>query len=1186
MARKMKSMDGNTAAAHVSYAFTEVAGIYPITPSSPMADSVDQWAAAGQKNIFGTTVKVIEMQSEAGAAGTVHGSLAAGALTTTYTASQGLLLMIPNMYKIAGELLPCVFHVSARTVASHALNIFGDHSDVMACRQTGFAMLAETNPQEVMDLSAVAHLATIKSRVPFINFFDGFRTSHEIQKIQVWDYEDLKEMCDMDAVEAFRKRALNPEHAMMRGSHENGDVFFQHREASNKFYEAVPGIVEEYMGKVNAKLGTNYQLFNYYGAADADRVIIAMGSICDVAEEVIDYLNAHGEKVGLVKVRLYRPFRADKLIAAIPETAKKIAVLDRTKEPGSQGEPLYMDVVTALADAGITDKVVTGGRYGLGSKDTPPSSVFAVYEELAKAEPKKMFTLGINDDVTYLSLEEKPAPNTAAEGTTECKFWGLGGDGTVGANKNSIKIIGDHTDKFVQAYFQYDSKKTGGVTVSHLRFGDKPIRSPYYINKADFVACHNPSYITKHFPIVRDVKPGGVFLINCQWSPEELSKHLAASEKRYIAKNDVQLYTINAIDLAIEIGMGKRTNTILQSAFFALAKVMPSEQAIQFMKDAATKSYLKKGQDIVDMNHKAIDIGATAFKKIEVPADWADAQDEADTRDLQGRPEVVKMVKDVMEPIGRMDGDSLPVSAFAGEHVDGSFEHGAAAYEKRGVAVTVPHWNEATCVQCNQCAYVCPHATIRPFALTEEEAAAAPASTKLVDIKAGKGKGVYKYTMAVSPLDCMGCGVCIGVCPTKSLKMVPQAEEAAQQDAFDYCVAKVSEKADMISTNSVKDSQFKKPLLEFSGSCAGCAETSYARLITQVCGDRMYISNATGCSSIWGGPAATSPYTVDANGHGPAWANSLFEDNAEHGLGMYYGQEALRERLISKLEVMAGSENATDSFKNAVNSFMDTKDNGAANAEPAKALVAELEKGAAAGCPDCKDVLAHKEYLAKKSVWIFGGDGWAYDIGFGGLDHVLASGKDVNVMVFDTEVYSNTGGQASKATNIGAVAQFAASGKTTKKKSLAEIAMSYGYVYVAQVAMGANPAQTLKAIAEAEAYPGPSLVIGYAPCEMHSIKGGMTNCQAEMKKAVDCGYWNLFRFNPQLADEGKNPFILESKEPKTEDYRKFMMGEARYSALTRSFPDRAEGLFERSEVESTKRYAHLKRLQDLYAPEA
>ena len=1186
MARKMKSMDGNTAAAHVSYAFTEVAGIYPITPSSPMADSVDQWAAAGQKNIFGTTVKVIEMQSEAGAAGTVHGSLAAGALTTTYTASQGLLLMIPNMYKIAGELLPCVFHVSARTVASHALNIFGDHSDVMACRQTGFAMLAETNPQEVMDLSAVAHLATIESRVPFINFFDGFRTSHEIQKIEVWDYADLKEMCDMDAVEAFRKRALNPEHAMMRGSHENGDVFFQHREAANKFYEAVPGIVEKYMGKVNAKLGTNYQLFNYYGAADADRVIIAMGSICDVAEEVIDYLNAHGEKVGLVKVRLYRPFRADKLIAAIPETAKKIAVLDRTKEPGSQGEPLYMDVVTALADAGITDKVVTGGRYGLGSKDTPPSSVFAVYEELAKDEPKKMFTLGITDDVTFLSLEEKPSPNTAAEGTIECKFWGLGGDGTVGANKNSIKIIGDHTDKFVQAYFQYDSKKTGGVTISHLRFGDKPIRSPYYINKADFVACHNPSYIIKGFPMVRDVKPGGIFMINCQWSDEELDHHMPAVAKRYIAANNIQLYTINAIDKAIEIGMGKRTNTILQSAFFTLAKVMPQEEAIGYMKDAATKSYLKKGQDVVDMNHKAIDVGATAFHKVEIPASWADAKDAEDTRELQGRPEVIKMVKDVMEPIGRMDGDSLPVSAFAGEHVDGSFEHGAAAYEKRGVAVTVPQWNEATCVQCNQCAYVCPHATIRPFALTDEEAAAAPASAKLVDIKAGKGKGKYKYTMAVSPLDCMGCGVCIGVCPTKSLTMVPQEQEAAQQDTFDYCVAKVSEKEDMVSVNSVKDSQFKKPLLEFSGSCAGCAETSYARLITQVCGDRMYISNATGCSSIWGGPAATSPYTVNAEGHGPAWANSLFEDNAEHGLGMYYGQEALRERLISKLEEMAGSEKASDDFKNAVNTFMDTKDNGAENAEPTKALIAELEKAAAAGCPDAPEVLAHKEYLAKKSVWIFGGDGWAYDIGFGGLDHVLASGKDVNVMVFDTEVYSNTGGQASKATNIGAVAQFAASGKTTKKKSLAEIAMSYGYVYVAQVAMGANMAQTLKAIAEAEAYPGPSLVIGYAPCEMHSIKGGMTNCQAEMKKAVDCGYWNLFRFNPQLADEGKNPFILESKEPKTEDYRKFMMGEARYSALTRSFPDRAEGLFERSEVESTKRYAHLQRLQALYAPEA
>ena len=1181
MARKMKSMDGNTAAAHVSYAFTEVAGIYPITPSSPMADSVDQWSAQGMKNIFGTTVKVVEMQSEAGAAGTVHGSLAAGALTTTYTASQGLLLMIPNMYKIAGELLPCVFHVSARTVASHALNIFGDHSDVMACRQTGFAMLAETNPQEVMDLSAVAHLATIKSRVPFINFFDGFRTSHEIQKIEVWDFEDLKEMCDMDAVEAFRARALNPERPVMRGSHENGDVFFQHREACNPYYEAVPGIVEEYMGKVNAKLGTNYQLFNYYGAPDADCVIIAMGSICDVAEEVIDYLTAKGEKVGLVKVRLYRPFAADKLVAAIPATAKKIAVLDRTKEPGAQGEPLYLDVVTALANAGVTDKTIIGGRYGLGSKDTPPASVFAVYDELANDAPKHQFTLGINDDVTHMSLEEKPAPNTAAEGTTECKFWGLGGDGTVGANKNSIKIIGDHTDKFVQAYFQYDSKKTGGVTVSHLRFGDKPIRSPYYINKADFVACHNPSYITKGFPIVRDVKPGGVFLINCQWSPEELEHHLAASEKRYIAKNNIQLYTINAIDLAIEIGMGKRTNTILQSAFFALAEVMPSEDAIRFMKEAATKSYLKKGQDVVDMNHKAIDAGATAFVKIDVPASWADAEDKAAPAAVVGREKTVKMVNDLLDPIARMDGDSLPVSAFT-DYVDGTFEHGAAAYEKRGVAVTVPSWNEATCVQCNQCAYVCPHATIRPFALTEGEAAAAPASAKIVDVKAGKGKGVYKYSLAVSPLDCMGCGVCIGVCPTKSLTMVPQEQEAAQQEAFDYMVAKVSEKADMVGTGSVKDSQFKTPLLEFSGSCAGCAETAYARLITQVCGDRMYISNATGCSSIWGGPAATSPYTVTSEGKGPAWANSLFEDNAEHGLGMYYGQKAIRDRLIAKLETMT---DAPAEAKAAIDEFLATKDDGEKNQAATKALIAELEKGAAAGCEDCKYVLAQKDYLNKKSIWIFGGDGWAYDIGFGGLDHVLASGEDVNVMVFDTEVYSNTGGQASKATNIGAVAQFAAAGKAIGKKSLSEIAMSYGYVYVAQVAMGANMQQTLKAIAEAEAYPGPSLIIAYSPCEMHSIKGGMVNCQSEMKKAVDCGYWNMFRFNPALKAEGKNPFILESKEPKTEDYRGFIMNEARYSALTRSFPERAEQLFKKSEDASVERYAHLKKLVALYSNE-
>ncbi len=1219
MARKFKSMDGNNAAAYVSYAFTEVAGIYPITPSSPMADLVDQWAAAGQKNIFGTTVKVCEMQSEAGASGTVHGSLAAGAMTTTYTASQGLLLMIPNMYKIAGELLPCVFHVSARTVSTHALNIFGDHSDVMACRQTGFAMLCEGNVQEVMDLSPVAHLAAIEGRVPFLNFFDGFRTSHEIQKVAVWDYEDLKEMCDMDAVDAFRKHALNPERPNMRGSHENGDIFFQHREACNPYYDALPDVVEKYMGKINEKLGTDYQLFNYYGAADADRVIIAMGSICDVAEEVIDYMNAHGEKVGLIKVRLYRPWRADKLLAAIPATAKKIAVLDRTKEPGSQGEPLYMDVVTALANAGRNDITVTGGRYGLGSKDTPPRSVFAVYEELKKDAPKRQFTIGIVDDVTNLSLEEHQAPNTAAEGTIECKFWGLGGDGTVGANKNSIKIIGDHTDKYVQAYFQYDSKKTGGVTVSHLRFGDQPIRAPYYINKADFVACHVPAYIIKGFPMVRDVKPGGTFLINCQWTDEELDKHMPAVAKRYIAKNNIQVYTINAIDLAVEIGMGKRTNTILQSAFFSLAKVMPESEAIQYMKDAATHSYLKKGQDVVDMNHKAIDAGATAYKKFEVPASWADAQDTAGEANREGRPELVEQVKTILDPVGKMDGDSLPVSAFV-KHVDGQFELGAAAYEKRGVAVTVPTWDSTKCIQCNNCAYVCPHATIRPYALTEEEAKNAPAAAKIVDVKAGKGKGVYKYTMAVSPLDCMGCGVCVGVCPVSALAMVPQEQEAAQQDVFNYCVSKVEEKADLQDA-TVKGSQFRKPLLEFSGSCAGCAETSYARLITQLFGDRMYISNATGCSSIWGGPAATSPYTVNKDGHGPAWSNSLFEDNAEHGLGMYLGQKAIRDRLADLTKQLIAVPHAYQGLKDAAQKWLDTMEDGKANQEATAEYVKLLEESImsvddivaftsspdaakvfgdqlpkfqahakelkASGakhcdCDACKlvaEILKEKEYLAKKSLWIFGGDGWAYDIGFGGVDHVLASGNDVNIFVFDTEVYSNTGGQASKASNIGQVAQFAAAGKEIKKKSLAEIAMSYGYIYVAQIAMGANPAQTLKAIQEAEAYPGPSLVIGYAPCEMHSIKGGMVNCQKEMKKAVECGYWNLFRFNP--AAEGAK-FTLDSKEP-AGGYQEFLMNEARYSRLTREFPDRASALFTKSEEAAKARYEHLLKLKTMYA---
>ena len=1064
MARSMKTMDGNNAAAYVSYAFTEVAGIYPITPSSPMADYVDQWSAQGKKNIFGSTVKVMEMQSEAGAAGTVHGSLNAGALTTTYTASQGLLLMIPNMYKIAGELLPAVFHVSARTVASHALNIFGDHSDVYACRQTGFAMLAETNPQEVMDLGAVAHLAAIKGRVPFINFFDGFRTSHEIQKIEVWDYEDLKEMCDMDAVEAFRKRALNPEHPTMRGSHENGDIFFQHREACNEYYEAVPAVVEEYMGKVNAKLGTNYQLFNYYGAPDADRVIIAMGSICDVAEEVIDYLTAKGEKVGLVKVRLYRPFSAKHLLAAIPETATKIAVLDRTKEPGAYAEPLHLDVMSAMSEAGRQATII-GGRYGLGSKDTTPASIFAVYEELAKDAPKARFTLGINDDVTHLSLEEKEAPNTAAEGTIECKFWGLGGDGTVGANKNSIKIIGDHTNKYVQAYFQYDSKKTGGITISHLRFGDKPIKSPYYINKADFVACHNPSYVTKGYKMVRDVKPGGVFLINCQWTPEELNEHMPAEAKRYIAKNNIQLYTINAIDKAIEIGLGKRTNTILQSAFFALANVLPKEDAIRYMKDAATRSFSKKGEAIVKMNHDAIDAGFDYYVKIDVPADWATAEDHKAEEHIEGPAKLVTMVKDIMEPVGKMDGDSLPVSAFVA-HADGTFEQGASAYEKRGVAVMVPEWDETKCIQCNRCSYVCPHATIRPFALTEEEVAAAPAGLQTAKM-VGKGLENYKFTMAVSPMDCMGCGVCVGECPAKekAIKMVPRESQEAKQPVFDYLVANVGKKPGMPAKETVKGSQFEKPLLEFSGSCAGCAETAYARLITQLFGDRMYISNATGCSSIWGGPAATSPYTVNAQGHGPAWANSLFEDNAEHGFGMYLGQKVVRDGLIEKVRDLV-ENGSNEAVKAAGQKYLDTVNNGKENQAATEELIAALE---ACGCDKAQEILKHKEYLSKKSVWVFGGDGWAYDIGFGGLDHVLASGEDINVMVFDTEVYSNTGGQASKASQLGQVAQFAAAGKAIAKKSLAEIAMSYGYIYVAQIAMGADMNQTIKALAEAEA---------------------------------------------------------------------------------------------------------------------
>ena len=1217
MTRRYKTMDGNEAAAHVSYAFTEVAAIYPITPSSPMADFVDQWSAKGQKNIFGSTVKVQEMQAESGAAGAVHGSLNAGALTTTYTASQGLLLMIPNMYKIAGELLPGVFHVTARALASHTLSIFGDHSDIMACRQTGFAMLGEGNVQEVMDLAPVAHLAAIKGRVPFLNFFDGFRTSHEIQKVAVWDYEDLKDMCDMDAVKAFRERALNPSHPTMRGSHENGDIFFQNREASNKYYDAIPEIVEEYMGKVNEKLGTDYKLFNYYGAPDADRVIVAMGSICDVAEEVIDYLTAQGEKVGLVKVRLFRPWRADKLLEAIPATCKKIAVLDRTKEPGAQGEPLYLDVVTSVANAG-RDIQVIGGRYGLGSKDTPPASVFAVYNELKKDEMKRQFTIGIVDDVTNLSLPEVAAPSTAAEGTVECKFWGLGGDGTVGANKNSIKIIGDHTDKNVQAYFQYDSKKTGGVTISHLRFGDKQIKSPYYINKADFVACHVPAYITKGFPIVRDVKPGGVFLINCQWDFAELEHHLDAASKRYIANNNIQLYMINAIDLAREIGMGKRTNTILQSAFFTLAKVIPQEDAIRYMKEKATASYLKKGQDVVDMNHKAIDAGATAFVKVDVPESWKTAEDQAGKKVYTGREKTVEMVKTILDPVDKMDGDSLPVSAFV-DHADGTFELGASAYEKRGVSAFVPEWTAETCAQCNQCAFVCPHATIRPFALNEEEAAAAPENANLVDFRAGKGKGLYKYTMAISPLDCMGCGVCVNICPTKSLKMVGLESQEDKQPVFDYMVSKVSEKPE-VKNDTVIGSQFKQPYLEFSGSCAGCAETSYARLVTQLFGDHMMISNATGCSSIWGGPAATSPYTVNKEGKGPAWANSLFEDNAEHGLGLYLGQKKIRDDLKCKVEQLIELPGCCAELKAAAQNWLDTYGDTNANQAASAAFIKELEEdilpvddciaflgsdhakqlfggkaesmlthmkqikadGAVhCDCPACSlasEILEKKDFLNKKSCWIFGGDGWAFDIGFGGVDHVLASGEDVNILVFNTEVYSNTGGQASKASNIGQVAQFAAAGKEIKSKSLAEIAMTYGYVYVAQIAMGANKVQTLAAITEAEAYPGPSIIIAYSPCEMHSIKGGMTNCQKEMDKAVKCGYWNLFRYNPAKNSE---KFTLDSKIP-ADGYREFLLNEARYSRLTREFPERAEALFEANEANAKARFEHLQRLVEMY----
>ena len=1179
MARKMKTMDGNQAAAHASYAYTEVAAIYPITPSSVMPEHVDEWATEGRKNIFGQTVQVTEMQSEAGAAGAVHGSLSAGALTTTFTASQGLLLMIPNLYKVAGEQLPGVFNVSARALASHALNIFGDHSDVYACRQTGAAMLCESSVQEVMDLTPVAHCATLKGKLPFINFFDGFRTSHEIQKIETWDYEDLKDLVDMDAIDAFRNHALNPNHPCQRGSAQNPDIFFQAREACNPYYDAMPAIVQEYMDKVNEKIGTDYKLFNYYGAADAEKVIIAMGSVCDTIEETIDYLTAAGEKVGVVKVRLYRPFCAQALIDAIPDTVKYINVLDRTKEPGAQGEPLYLDVVSALKGSKFDAVPVNGGRYGLGSKDTTPAQIVAVFNNA----DKERFTIGINDDVTNLSLEVGAPLVTTPEGTINCKFWGLGADGTVGANKNSIKIIGDNTDMYAQAYFDYDSKKSGGVTMSHLRFGKKPIKSTYLIHKANFVACHNPSYVNK-YNMVQELVDGGTFLLNCSWDMEGLEKHLPGQVKAFIADHNIKFYTIDGIKIGKEIGLGGRINTVLQSAFFKLASIIPEEEAIDLMKKAAKATYGRKGDKIVQMNYDAIDAGAKQVVEIEVPESWKSCEDEGlFTPEVKGgKDDVVAFVKNIQSKVNAQEGNTLPVSTFT-DYADGSTPSGSAAYEKRGIAVDIPVWQSENCIQCNRCAYVCPHAVIRPVALTEDELAKAPEGTKAIDMIGMPG---MKFTMTVSAYDCTGCGSCVNVCPgkkgEKALVMANMEENAAEQDIFDFG-REIEVKPEVVAKfkpETVKGSQFKQPLLEFSGACAGCGETPYAKLITQLFGDRMYIANATGCSSIWGNSSPSTPYTMNSKGQGPAWSNSLFEDNAEFGYGMLLAQKAIRKRLKEEVETVAASEQASAEVKAACQEYLDTFACGITNGDATDKLVAALD---GCDCDTCKDIVKNKDFLAKKSQWIFGGDGWAYDIGFGGVDHVLASGEDINIMVFDTEVYSNTGGQSSKATKTGATAQFAAGGKETKKKDLAGMAMTYGYVYVAQIAMGADFNQTVKAIAEAEAYPGPSLIIAYAPCINHGIKKGMSKAQTEEQLAVECGYWNNFRFNP--AAEKGSKFTLDSKQPKEEDYQAFLDGEVRYNALKRANPEKAARLFAKNEAEAMERYDYLSKLTDLYKVE-